>query len=312
MRACYFLLSLTTLAVLTLSSNGDEVVEDDEFIKFVGEKTYYVPFKTRISEPFKESQTVHAVGKITEFPRRIDLNFHKIGASSDEEEIPMHLSVRFDEGLFSGKIVFNTFANGNWSPVEERAPSPFKANKDLDIRVRITEGEFIIYGDRQIVGKFAQRSPIDNVSHVSVTGDLENLRVFHYGGTKFPNPYNAIARLQPGKRLDISAIPTGNRVNVNLYKAGQKFVFHISIRFDEGAIVRNAMEDGNWGKEERDGGFPLSRNEIFDLTIVNKDYGYFIYINGKKFTVFEHRGANTEIETLEIDGSVELITVTIN
>jgi len=37
------------------------------------------------------------------------------------------------------------------------------------------------------------------VNHVSLLGDLKSLRVFHYGGTKFPNPYNAIAKLLPGK-----------------------------------------------------------------------------------------------------------------
>jgi len=36
------------------------------------------------------------------------------------------------------------------------------------------------------------------VNHVSLLGDLKSLRVFHYGGTKFPK-YNAIAKLLPGK-----------------------------------------------------------------------------------------------------------------
>jgi len=39
----------------------------------------------------------------------------------------------------------------------------------------------------------------NKVNHVSLLGDLKSLRVFHYGGTKFPNPYNAIAKLLPGK-----------------------------------------------------------------------------------------------------------------
>jgi hypothetical protein len=46
------------------------------------------------------------------------------------------------EGLFAGKLVFNTFANQNWSAPEERVQSPFKADSEFDIRVRILPGKF--------------------------------------------------------------------------------------------------------------------------------------------------------------------------
>lgn len=50
------------------------------------------------------------------------------------------------------------------------------------------------------------------IDHVSIRGDLVKLRLFHYGGRIFPNPYMAVAELKPGKRLDISALPTGSRL----------------------------------------------------------------------------------------------------
>jgi len=287
-----------------------EDAKEKSYRLYVGEQEYHLPFKTRISEPFKEGQTIHAVGRVAKDPQRIDFNFHK-GAARDAD-MPLHLSIRFDEGIFSGKIVYNIFKNGNWSENEQRISSPYKAEELFDIRVRIVGGKYKVYGNRREIGTFDQRENLIGVDHVSINGDLASLRVFHYGGTVFPNPYTAIAKLTPGKRLDISGMPTGKRVNVNLYRANMEYALQLSIRYNEGIIVRNAMVDGEWGKEEREGTFPLSKNEIFDVTIINEAYGFQIFLNGKRFCTFAHRGSPTDVETLEIEGNVEVQTVTIN
>jgi len=308
-----FFLVAFTLADESAESESDEKEgksKERGYRQYVGEQEYRIPFKTRISEPFKEGQTIHAVGKISKDPKRIDFNFHKGG--DEDADMPLHLSIRFDEGVFTGKIVYNTFKNGNWSLDEQRISSPYKAEDDFDIRVRILGGKYQVFGNRRELGTFEQRQPLDGVDHVSIQGCLERLRVFHYGGTIFANPYAAIAKLTPGKRLDISALPTGNRVNVNLYRAGGEYALQVSIRYSEGAIVRNAMNGNVWGEEERQGGFPLSKNEIFDLTIVNEEFSYQIFVNGKRFSTFAHRGSPTDVETLQIDGNVDVQTVTVN
>jgi len=178
--------------------------------------------------------------------------------------------------------------------------------------VRIAGGKYQVFGNRREIGTFEQRQPLEGVNHVSIMGGLSNLTVFHYGGTIFPNPYYAIARLSVGKRLDISALPTGNRVNINLQRRGGEYALHLSIRYNEGVIVRNAMSNRNWGVEDRSGGLPLGKSEIFDLTIINERHGFVIILDGKKFAEFAHRGSSDDIETLEVDGNVNLLTVTIN
>jgi len=50
----------------------------------------------------------------------------------------------------------------------------------------------------------------------------------------------------------------------------------------------------------------------FDLTIINEQANFLILFNGKKFCKFVHRSQNLDIETLEVDGTFELHTVTIN
>uniref|UniRef100_A0A914RZ59 Galectin n=1 Tax=Parascaris equorum TaxID=6256 RepID=A0A914RZ59_PAREQ len=210
---------------------------------------------------------------------RVDFNFHE-GAQRDAD-MPLHLSIRFDEG----KLVYNTYKEGNWSENEQRIKNPFKPNEEFDLRVRIINGNYQVFANRVEVGSFQQRMPLDGVDHVSISGDLANLRLFHYGGRVFPNPYAAIAKVVPGKRLDVSALPT---------------------------VVRNAMTNNVWGTEEREGGLPINKGEIFDLTIINEEFSFQIFMNGKRFAAFSHRGSPNDIETVEIDGTVEVLTVTVN
>ncbi|VDM63494.1 unnamed protein product [Angiostrongylus costaricensis] len=298
--------------------NSNEESKERNYRKYIGEKDYKLPFKTRVSEAFVVGQTIHAVGMLTEKPTRIDFNFHK-GAAKDAD-LPLHFSIRFDEGFFSGKLVYNTFKDGNWSDNEQRISNPFKAGQEFDLRVRILEGKFQVFANRVEVGIFEQRQPLDGgftfqIDHVSIRGDLEKLRLFHYGGRIFPNPYMAVAELKPGKRLDISALATGKRANINLYRENKEYALQVSIRFNEGAIVRNAMNDNVWGKEEREGDMPISKGEVlwltvgrfsFDLTIINEEFSFQIFFNGKRFASFSHRGSPTDIKTLEIDGDVEV------
>ncbi|WKX95473.1 hypothetical protein Q1695_012157 [Nippostrongylus brasiliensis] len=283
------------------TDNSATEPKEKNYKKYIGEMDYRLPFKTRVSEAFVVGQTIHAVGTLSDKPTRIDFNFHK-GAAKDAD-LPLHFSIRFDEGIFSGKFVYNTFKDGNWSENEQRISNPFKAGQEFDLRV---------FANRVEVGVFEQRQPLDGIDHVSIRGDLVKLRLFHYGGRIFPNPYMAVAELKPGKRLDISALPTGKRVNINLYRENKEFALQVSIRFNEGAIVRNAMNNNQWGKEEREGDMPISKGEVFDATIINEEFSFQIFFNGKRFASFSHRGSPTDIKTLEIDGDVEVHTVTIN
>lgn len=93
----------------------------------------------------------------------------------------------------------------------------------------------------------------------------------------------AVAGLTPGKRLDISALPKGKRVNVNLYRENKEYALQVSIRYNEGAIVRNAMTSNVWGKEEREGKMPLDKKEVFDITIINEEFSFQIFLNNQRF-----------------------------
>ena len=42
---------------------------------------------------------------------------------------------------------------------------------------------------------------------------------------------------------------------------------HFSIRFHQNCIVRNTKQSGSWGREERDGGMPMSKGQAFHMII---------------------------------------------
>ncbi|CAJ0586850.1 unnamed protein product, partial [Mesorhabditis spiculigera] len=280
--------------------------------KYIGEQDYKLPLLTRLVEPLVIGQTIHTVGTLKAEPKRVDFNFLKGGAK--DADMPLHFSIRFDEaGLFSnGKFVYNTYQNGNWSENEQRMSNPFKASEEFDLRVRILDGKYHVFANRKELGFFEQRQDLKGIDHVSIRGDLVKLRLFHYGGRIFPNPYTAVAPLKPGKRLDVSGLATGKRFNVNLYKENKEFALQISVRFDEGAVVRNAMTNNVWGKEEREGAFPLEKGQIFDLTIINEEYSFQIFFNGKRFATFAHRGSPSDLKTIGIDGDLEIHAVNFN
>ena len=50
--------------------------------------------------------------------------------------------------------------------------------------------------------------------------------------------------------------------------------FFFNPLFDEEVVVRNAMLDGKWGTEERDGGFPFEKEVMFEIhfKVTNLEY----------------------------------------
>ncbi|VDD90126.1 unnamed protein product [Enterobius vermicularis] len=209
-------------------------------------------------------------------------------------------------------MVFNNRKNGEWGQEEQRLKNPFSAGGEFDLRIRVNNENFQVFGNRGYLGSITQKAPLDQIRYIRIDGDLSGLRLVHYGGVVFKLPYYGAAALTPGKRLDISAWPAGNKINIELHNSQRQHAFHMSIRFNEGAIVRNAMVENSWGPEERGGGFPLSKNKVFDLTLVNENYGYQIYFNGRHFASFAHRVSPTDITVLKIAGDLELYSVMLN
>lgn len=66
---------------------------------------------------------------------------------------------------FVGKIVYNTYRNGNWTEREERESNVFRPNGTYDMRIRLLNGKYVIYANRYLLGSFERRDPISDVSY---------------------------------------------------------------------------------------------------------------------------------------------------
>ena len=49
---------------------------------------------------------------------------------------------------------------------------------------------------------------------------------------------------------------------------------HFNPRFNQNCIVRNAMQSGSWGFEERDGGLPFAKGQLFEIIIMTTASSY--------------------------------------
>lgn len=69
---------------------------------------------------------------------------------------------------------------------------------------------------------------------------------------------------------------------------------HFNPRFDEKHVIRNSLQAGEWGNEEREGKNPFEKGVGFDLVIVNDATGFHVnllLISIRYFSDFRQRPA---------------------
>lgn len=103
----------------------------------------------------------------------------------------------------------------------------------------------------------------------------------------------------------------GKSFNINLLRRNGDIALHFNPRFGEKAIVRNNLQAGEWGNEEREGKIPLEKGVGFDLTVINESYGFQIFVDDERFCTFAHRSDPHDIVGLQIQGDVEITGIQI-
>ncbi|KAH7723154.1 galectin [Aphelenchoides avenae] len=272
-------------------------------------KSYPVPYRSQLQERFEPGQTLIVKGRTIDESQRFTINFHTKAADFSGNDVPLHVSIRFDEG----KIVLNSFANGEWGK-EERKSNPIKRGEPFDIRVRAHDDRFEIIVDQKEFKEYHHRLPLSSISHFSIDGDLF-LDHIHWGGKYYPVPYESgISTGFPvGKKLMIFGVADkkGKRFNVNLLRKNGDISLHFNPRFDEKHVIRNALQAGEWGNEEREGKLPFEKGVGFDLTIINEPTHFEVLVDDKPFCSFAHRSDPNDIHGLQIQGDIELTGIQI-
>ncbi|RCN43652.1 galactoside-binding lectin [Ancylostoma caninum] len=268
-----------------------------------------VPYRSVLQEKIEPGQTLIVKGSTIDESQRFTINLHSKSADFSGNDLPLHISVRFDEG----KIVMNTFANGEWGK-EERKSNPIKKGDSFDIRIRAHDDRFQIIIDQKEFKDYEHRLPLTSITHLSIDGDLY-LNHVHWGGKYYPVPYESgiAAGFQVDKTLLIfgTVEKKGKRFNVNLLRRNGDIALHFNPRFDEKAVIRNALAANEWGNEEREGKMPFEKGVGFDLAIKNEAYAFQIFVNGERFASFAHRSDPNDITGLQIQGDIELTGIQI-
>lgn len=121
--------------------------------------------------------------------------------------------------------------------------------------------------------------------------------------------------LYPGKMIFISGIPrpNANRFTINLCR-GSEPAFHFDVRFkagsDRNALVRNTMQNGSWGAEERHVPyFPFFLNQFFEMIILADNECFKVAVNNQHFLVYNHRVPPSFIDRFTIDGDITVSQV---
>jgi len=120
---------------------------------------------------------------------------------------------------------------------------------------------------------------------------------------RLPIPYHGEIghRLRHGEIILINGfIPADlDRFTVNFH-VHDHIAFTFDVRFHDEVIVRNTLVDGEWGEEEREGGFPFKHNHYFDIAILCKDSKFKLSVCGKGTFNYGHRMDMNDITAISI------------
>lgn len=100
--------------------------------------------------------------------------------------------------------------------------------------------------------------------------------------------------------------PRAHRFSIDFYIGDKddERALHLDNRFDKKTIVRNSFFEKAWGREEKQGGFPLAQGQPFELMILVDESQFSIAYNGTHYAEYEHRQPASNIDSIAINGDV--------
>ncbi|KAL1780171.1 galectin-9 isoform X1 [Sigmodon hispidus] len=100
-------------------------------------------------------------------------------------------------------------------------------------------------------------------------------------------------------------------VNFQTGHSGDDIAFHFNPRFEDGGyVVCNTKQKGHWGPEERKMQMPLQKARPFELCFLVQNSGFKVMVNKSLFTQYSHRVPYHLVDTLAVNGSLQLSLIT--
>ncbi|XP_062368477.1 galectin-4 [Cinclus cinclus] len=299
-----------------------------------------LPYVAPVVGGLRPGMAIYIQGVVAAQPDWFRVNL-ALGAQ-DDADVALHLNPRFQGGV----TVLNSRRGGRWGDEQRRELHPLSAGGPFEMVISVTPEGYRILVNGTFYEQFPHRLPPEQVTAVTVDGDLElhsasvlggttvgppcipdmpqttplypecNLPVMGQPPTLHPTvPYIATipGGLLPKKTIIIKGfIPhNASRFHINLRAGpGGDVVLHLNPRMDEGGqVVRNSFLGGSWGHEERDISCcsPFQPGRYFDLSIRCGNHRFKVFAEGQPLFDFHHRvPAGPHVDVLEIEGDVVL------
>ncbi|XP_048857549.1 galectin-9-like [Brienomyrus brachyistius] len=287
-----------------------------------------VPFTASIDGGLQDWKTITITGRIKYDAKRFHVNLQcgdRAGA-----DVALHINVRFDNR--PSYMVLNTCKNSAWGAEVRKYEAPFHRGSTFNLVIMVNPEKYKLLANGIHFMEYNHRMAFGQVDTVTVDGAVrlssvsfqnpmapctpprDGLPAMPRYSPSYVIPYKSILRggLRVGRNITVQGMvhPDAKRFHVNLcYNSG--IALHFSPRFDENTVVRNNQVQGRWGTEERSGGMPFSRGQMFTMIIVCESNLYRIIVNGVQAFIFNHRHQNLrQISILDVDGNLTLTSVT--
>ncbi|XP_049642614.1 galectin-4-like isoform X2 [Suncus etruscus] len=293
-----------------------------------------LPYNSPIPGGLNVGMSIYIQGMANENMRRFQVNFAM--GPEPEGDIAFHFNPRFDGW---DKVVFNSRNSGNWGSEERKLKMPFTKGEHFEMVVMVLQEHYKVTVNGNPFYEFKHRVPPQMVTHLQVDGDLVLQSINFIGGNPDPSqgpgvapqpPFNLPAmeappvfnppvpytgRLQGGLMARRTIIikgfvpPSAKRFAIDFKVGGTgEVALHINPRMDEKCVVRNSLQNGAWGSEERNLSHnPFAPGQYFDLSIRAGSDRFKVFANGQHLFDFAHRiPAFHMVDIMEISGDVTL------
>ncbi|XP_035240190.1 galectin-6-like [Anguilla anguilla] len=263
-----------------------------------------VPSRVPIEGGLRPGMTVYFKGTVHSNVNRFAFNL--LCAHS----IAMHFNPRFRG--WSG-VVFNTRQHRRWKR-EERTRQPFQKGADFEVLYTVTPEGYQVDVNGALLHLFRHRMPAEQVIGLNFNGNI-SLETIIIGS--IPLLYSIDGGLKTGMSVFIKGLVHCdiNRFHVNLQHGDQKRcdkALHFNPRFKhQEVVVFNTFRNGRWENEERPGGMPFTKGEVFELVFTVTSEGYQVKVNDNEFYLFKHRMPVEHASAIKIAGDVSIQTVDI-
>jgi len=266
-----------------------------------------VPYLAKLDNVIQPGQSLVIRG--TPIGQKFDINL-TVGPNVQNymgEDIGLHFSWRQKEKA----IIMNSFEHGSWKKEEKHGGGVIHEGQPFDLRIRAHDDRFEIFLEHKRLADFQHRLPLSTLSHIFITGDVR-LQALAWEGNYYSMPYRGgfPGNFVVGKKLFVTGLveKDAKQFAINLY-SGNNIAFHYNPRLSEKAVVRNSQTGGTWGKEEKEGTIPFSKNKQFDLVIQSEGDALQVYVNGEHHVAFKNRIPPDQIDGLGVTGDLQLQSI---